>query len=225
MRDSDDGAVSDSDGADMPASAMAGARGSAQATKQFAVSFTNPVVNRFLEPELTDRRAVDPVSARFGYMHDAFTNLTWSNSSDTILYTDAMEDQQRKFKRHPKTRKKSHVHVDSEENVHVHFQCKHGTVLISGLRDCTFQPICYNAKCIENGRSWLEDEGLVDPLQRGAKQTNQVEQPDVSTLAATRKEGNVAATEEASRRAQALHRCATLHKCKGNCEDPTEQPH
>ena len=69
-----------------------------------SVRFKNPEVTTFWEPELTDRRNVDRVKGETGYSHDAFTSVTWGNSSDTIIWSDEMEDQQRKFKRQPKRR-------------------------------------------------------------------------------------------------------------------------
>ena len=129
----DDSTGSDSDGEELPRSAMAVARGSAQATKQFSVNFANPTVNSFLEPELTDRSLVEPASVQLGYKHDAFTRVMWGNRSDTILWTDDMEEQQTKFKRQPKTKDKSSV-MESKENFRVHVECQHGFALISGER-------------------------------------------------------------------------------------------
>ena len=69
-----------------------------------SVKFTNPEVTSFWEPTLTDRSKVDQVTGKTGYTHDAFTSVTWGNSSDTIIWSDEMEDQHRKFKRQPKKR-------------------------------------------------------------------------------------------------------------------------
>lgn len=50
-----------------------------------SVKFTNPEVTSFWEPTLTDRSKVDQVTGKTGYTHDAFTSVTWGNSSDTII--------------------------------------------------------------------------------------------------------------------------------------------
>ena len=59
------------------------------------------------------------------------------------------------------------------------------------------------------------------PLLRGAKQTRQVKQPGVSTPA-TREASNMAATEEACRKARALHE---LVVGGSNAEEPAKQPY
>ena len=41
--------------------------------------------------------------------------------------------------------------IGDGEDVHVHVQCEHGVALISGVRDVTLQPACYEAKCTEEG--------------------------------------------------------------------------
>ena len=69
-----------------------------------SVHFVDPEVTSFWEPELTDRSGVDRLKGKEGYSHDTFTSVTWGNSSDTVIWSDAMEDQQRKFKRQPKRR-------------------------------------------------------------------------------------------------------------------------
>ena len=50
------------------------------------------------------------------------------------------------------------------ESVHVHVECRHGFVLISGERDETLQPVCYRKQCKEQGTSWLE--GHVQAVQQ-----------------------------------------------------------
>ena len=52
---------------------------------------------------------------------------------------------------------------EGEEMVHVHVQCTHGFVLISGMRDATLQPACGLTKCMKEGKSWLRSQGLIDP--------------------------------------------------------------
>ena len=52
---------------------------------------------------------------------------------------------------------------EGEEMVHVHVQCTHGFVLISGMRDDTLQPACDLAKFRREGKSWLRSQGLIDP--------------------------------------------------------------
>ena len=47
---------------------------------------------------------MDQIKGVTGYAHDAFTSVTWGNSSDTIIWSDEMEDQQKKLKRQPKRR-------------------------------------------------------------------------------------------------------------------------
>ena len=52
------------------------------------------------------------------------------------------------------------------EEVHVHTECKHGFALISGTRDDTLRPACYEENCKEDGEKWLRSEGLVAQLNK-----------------------------------------------------------
>ena len=102
----DDSTGSDSDGEELPRSAMAAARGSAHVfarlfTKRGPVTWADgseepkldPTAVSFLEPKLIDRSDVDPVSAEFGYNHDASTSAAWGNSSETVIWSVDMEEQ------------------------------------------------------------------------------------------------------------------------------------
>ena len=64
-----------------------------------SVQFTNPEVTSFWEPKLTDQSMADQFTGEAGYTHDPFTSVTWGNSSDTMIWSDEMEDQLRKIKR------------------------------------------------------------------------------------------------------------------------------
>ena len=231
-RGTDDSSGSDSDGADMPASAMAGARGSAHVfsglfTKQSSVTWADgseepkldPTAVSYLKPKLTDRSDVDPVSAEFGYNHDASTSAAWGNSSETMIWSVEMEEQS-KFKRQPKTKRKYPTSrsggprclnpgalngIAEEENILV--ECKHGNVCISGTHDDAFHgAACYNVECFEVGKTWLESKNVV------SEQTKQ---------GAARKQGNIAATAKACREARALHERV---ESRGNCEEPIKLP-
>ena len=172
------------------------------------VKFTNPDITTFWEPELTDRREVDRVKRVTSYTHDAFTSVTRGNSSDTIIWSEEMEDQQKKFKRKPKGReglgksfsanskekrevgnaaaakealrnaedehicatlhdcevnceKRHSTSCQGEEETHVHVQCEHGFVLISGIRDNTLQPVRSKVKCKAEGERWLRSQRLL----------------------------------------------------------------
>lgn len=48
-----------------------------------------------------------------------------------------------------------------EEEGHVHVQCEHGFVLISGIRDNTLQPECSNVKYKAEGERWLRSQRLL----------------------------------------------------------------
>ena len=151
---------------------------------------------------------MDQFSGETGYTHDAFTSVTWGNSSDTILWSDEMEDKQKKFKMQPKRRGKSsekhgistpetrrvgnmaaekealrsaqaeHICAtlhkcegnceerfttshQGDKDVHVHVECEHGFVLISGERDDTLQPACFKVKCKAEGERWLKSQRLL----------------------------------------------------------------
>ena len=47
------------------------------------------------------------------------------------------------------------------EETHVHVQCEHGFVLISGIRDHTLQPACSKVKCKAEGGRWLRSQRLL----------------------------------------------------------------
>ena len=216
-RGTDDSSGSDSGGADMPASAMAGARGSAHVfsglfTKQSSVTWADgseepkldPTSVSYLEPKLTDRSDVDPVSAEFGYKHDAFTSVTRGNSSETMIWSVEMEEQQSKFRRRPKTKGNG---IAEEENILV--ACKHGNVCISGTHDDAFHgAACYNVECFEGGKTWLETQ-------------NDFVVSEQTKKCAARKQGNIAATAKACREARALHERV---ESRGNCEEPIKLP-
>ena len=53
-------------------------------------------------------------------------------------------------------------------DTHVHVQCKHGFVLISGLRDDSLQPVCHRPKCKVEGERWLRSAGLTRSQLVGA---------------------------------------------------------
>ena len=55
-----------------------------------------------------------------------------------------------------------------ETRTHVHVQCKHGFVLISGERDDTLKPVCYNSECKAEGERWLRGAGLTQSQMVGA---------------------------------------------------------
>ena len=55
-----------------------------------------------------------------------------------------------------------------EGDTHVHVQCKHGFVLISGERDDSLQPVCYRSKCKVEGERWLRSAGLTHNQMVGA---------------------------------------------------------
>lgn len=48
-----------------------------------------------------------------------------------------------------------------DESIHVHVECKHGFALISGIRDDTLQPACFEEKCKKQGERWLQSQGLM----------------------------------------------------------------
>ena len=56
---------------------------------------------------------------------------------------------------------------DGEEKVHISVQCKHGFSLISGERDFSLKPACFEKACIAEGRRWLQMEGVLDPKRNG----------------------------------------------------------
>ena len=53
-------------------------------------------------------------------------------------------------------------------DTHVHVQCKHGFVLISGLQDTSIKPVCYRKQCKVEGERWLRREGLTQDQLVGA---------------------------------------------------------
>ena len=95
-----------------------------------------------------------------------------------------------------------HVQPQQEGNtekgpseVHVHVECKHGFALVSGMRDDTLQPACYEEKCKEDGERWLRSEGLVGQLhekprtvqlQHKAEEGTSKEAADKKAVAPTR---------------------------------------
>ena len=55
--------------------------------------------------------------------------------------------------------------TEGEESIHVHVQCELGFVLISGERDDSLQPACFDLRCKKQGESWMRKHD--PPLQDG----------------------------------------------------------
>ena len=70
--------------------------------------------------------------------------------------------------RHAQPQQEGDTEMEPEET-HIHVECKHGFALISGTRDDTLQPACYEKKCKEDGERWLKSEGLVAQSNAGAE--------------------------------------------------------
>ena len=51
--------------------------------------------------------------------------------------------------------------AQGREGPHVHVQCEHGYVLISGIKDITLQPECSKVKCKAEGERWLRSQRLL----------------------------------------------------------------
>ena len=53
-------------------------------------------------------------------------------------------------------------------DTHVHVQCQHGFVLISGLQDASIKPVCHRKQCKVEAERWLRSEGLTHGQLVGA---------------------------------------------------------